>query len=105
MHELSIAENIFIGREPKTKFGTVDYKKMFSETQKLMDRFGFQYDPRQKVKTLSISDIQLVEMMKAVSQNASLVIMDEPTSSITETESKVLFRCIDELKADGVGII
>ena len=103
--ELSIAENIFLGREPRTKMHTVDYKRMFRETQALMDRFGFTYDPRQKVKTLSISDIQLVEMMKAVSRNAALVIMDEPTSSITETESKVLFRCISELKADGISII
>lgn len=105
LDELSIAENIFIGREPKTKIGTVDYKKMNVETQALIDRFGFSYQPNQKVKTLSISDIQLVEMMKAVSRKAALVIMDEPTSSITETESKVLFRCIDDLKLNGVSII
>lgn len=103
--EMTIAENIWLGREPKTKLGSVDYKKMYDETQKIIDSFGFKYKAKQKVGTLSISDMQLVEMMKAVSRDAKLVIMDEPTSSITETESKVLFKCIEDLKSKGVSII
>lgn len=103
--ELTIAENIFLGREPRTRFRTVDYRKMYLETQALLDKFGFSYQPQEKVKNLTISDLQLIEMLKAVSREASVVIMDEPTSSITETESETLFRCIEDLKKSGISVI
>jgi ABC-type sugar transport system ATPase subunit len=103
--EMTIAENIYLGREPKTKTGNVDYKRMYSETQSLMDDFKLPYNPHSKMKTLSISDIQLVEIVKATSRNASLVIMDEPTSSITESETRILFSHVRRLKDQGISII
>lgn len=103
--EMSIAENIFLAREPKTISGSVNFKKMYRDTQELMDKFGLKYNPKSKMKELTISDMQLIEIVKAVSRNASLVIMDEPTSSITETETKMLFEHIRALKSQNVSVI
>lgn len=103
--EMTVAENIFLGREPRTKTGMVDYKRMYEETQLLMNEFGFKYKPKAKMKELSISDTQLIEMVKAISRRASLIIMDEPTSSITESETKILFEHINRLKQQGVSVI
>lgn len=103
--EMTVAENIFLGREPLTKNHMVNGKRMLEETQALMDEFGFKYNPKSKMKELSISDIQLIEIVKAISRGASLVIMDEPTSSITETETIILFKHIRRLKQQGVSII
>lgn len=105
--DMTIAENIFLGREPRhgplNLF--VDFKRMESETQALLDRLGFRYRATQKMYELSIAGLQLIEIAKAVSRNASLVIMDEPTSAISDTEVAMLFRQIEDLKASGVAII
>ncbi len=105
--DMSIAENIFLGREPMhgplNLF--VDFRRMESETQALLDRLGFRYRATQKMHELSIAGLQLIEIAKAVSRNASLVIMDEPTSAISDTEVAMLFRQIADLKANGVAII
>lgn len=103
--EMSVAENIFLAREPRTKTKLLDWKKMYSETQRLMDQFGFHYQPKQKIKELKVSDIQLLEIVKAVSRDASIIIMDEPTSSITETETKLLFDIIKNLKQRQISVI
>lgn len=103
--EMTVAENIFLGREPKLKSGLLDVKKLYGDTQALMDEFHFSYDPRAKLKTLTISDMQLLEIVKAISFGASLIIMDEPTSSITEGETRLLFDNIKKLKAQGISII
>lgn len=103
--EMTIAENVFLGREPKTKTGNINFQKLYADTQSLMDDFNLPYNPHAKMKTLSISDTQLVEIVKAMSRNASLVIMDEPTSSITESETRVLFKHVRRLKDQGISII
>lgn len=103
--DMTIGENIFLGREPRTKFGSVDFKKMYTDTQTLLDDFGLDYNPKWDMRRLTISDTQLVEIVKATSRNASLVIMDEPTSSITETETKVLFEHVRKLKKQNVSVI
>lgn len=103
--EMTIAENIFLGREPKTKLGLVDFKKMVADAQTLFDMFGFPHAPRARMKTLSVANMQMVEIMKAVSREARMIVMDEPTSSITDKEVAVLFDCIRRLKQDGVTII
>ncbi len=103
--ELSIEENLFLGRLPVNKFGKIDWKKVRKETIQFLKDENLPYSPTQKLKTLTVSDIQMLEIIKAVTNNAQIVIMDEPTSSITEREVKQLFDKIEELKAKGVGIV
>jgi inositol transport system ATP-binding protein len=111
--EMSIAENIFLGREPMLGGSSrwsplkwlVDFDRMVADTQALLDRLGLKYDARQKMGELSIAGMQLIEIAKAISRQAALVIMDEPTSAISNTEVEMLFRQIDDLKANGVAVI
>lgn len=102
--EMSVAENIFLGREP-THMGFVDYKKLYKQTQRLLDDLRIPLDPRTKMKYLRVADQQMVEIAKVISQNAHIVIMDEPTSAITDNEVDSLFRMIEDMKARGVGIV
>jgi inositol transport system ATP-binding protein len=104
--DMTIAENIFLGREPTTGRGNfVDFKTLYAETQRFLDQMGLKYDPHMKMRDLSIAGQQLIEITKAISRNASLIIMDEPTSAITDREVEVLFKQIRDLKAKGVAII
>ena len=106
--ERSIAENIFCGRYLTKKYGplqVVDHKAMYDEAARLLKEVHMEYDPKAKLGTLSISQMQSVEIAKAVSMDAKVVIMDEPTSSLTETEVEALFRIINELRDRGVAII
>lgn len=106
--ERSIAENIFCGRYPTKKYGplqVIDHKSMYQQSEKLLKEVHMEYDPKAKLGTLSISQMQSVEIAKAVSMKARVVIMDEPTSSLTDTEVEALFRIIDDLKARGVAVI
>lgn len=91
--EMTIAENIFLGREPMRGY-FVDFRKMEADTQVLLDRLGLKFKASQKMRELSIAGMQLVEISKAISRKASLVIMDEPTSAISDTEVAMLFRQI-----------
>ena len=101
----SVMENMFLGRFPLTKFGTVDSKKMFDETKAVFDKLQIDVDPRSIIGTLSVSKRQMVEIAKAVSYNAKILVLDEPTSSLTEDEVEHLFRIMNQLTAEGVGII
>lgn len=103
--EMSIEENLFLGRLPVNKLGKIDWKKVRKETVKFLEQEKLPYDPEQKLKTLTVSDIQMLEIIKAISNNADIVIMDEPTSAITNREVEVLFEKIAELKSRGVSII
>ncbi|WP_321821595.1 MULTISPECIES: sugar ABC transporter ATP-binding protein [unclassified Burkholderia] len=109
--DMSIAENIFLGREPTySAFGAlsrqmIDFRSMERDTQALLDRLGLDYAPRQKMRELSVAGMQLIEIAKAISRGASVVIMDEPTSAISDTEVGMLFEQIRDLKARGVAII
>lgn len=103
--EMSIEENLFLGRMPVNGFGKIDWKKVRRETLKFLEQEGLPYNPEQKLKTLTVSDIQMLEIIKAISNNAQIVIMDEPTSAITNKEVEVLFDKIADLKVRGVSII
>lgn len=103
--ERTIAQNIFLGREPMKAGGIVDYKKMVEESQKLLDNLGLDLNPNELVKNLSIAQQQMVEVTKALSFNLKLLVMDEPTSSLTKKEIDKLFEIVDRLKAQGIGII
>lgn len=103
--ELTVEENLFLGRLPVNKMKKVDWKKVREEATKFLKEEGLTYAPNQKLKTLTVSDIQMLEIIKAITNNAEVIIMDEPTSSITEKEVALLFDKIAELKAKGVSII
>lgn len=103
---MTVAENIFLGREPlKGKFGWVNDKKMVEDARELFEKLDMKIDPTSKMKDLSIANMQMVEIATAVSYHADLIIMDEPTSAITEKEVEQLFDIIHSLKAKGVSII
>ncbi|MCI6272892.1 MAG: sugar ABC transporter ATP-binding protein [Erysipelotrichaceae bacterium] len=104
----SIAENIFLGKFPLKSYGfikVVDHKKMYEQTEQLLKEVNMNFNPKVKLSSLSVSQMQSVEIAKAVSANAKLVIMDEPTSSLTENEVEGLFEIINKLKSKGVSII
>ncbi|MDR0885826.1 MAG: sugar ABC transporter ATP-binding protein [Clostridiales Family XIII bacterium] len=103
--EMSIEENVFLGRLPTNKFGKVDWRKLRKETIKFLEMEELSYSPSQKMKTLTVSDIQMLEIIKAISNNAEIIVMDEPTSAITQKEVDKLFKKIAELKAQGVSIV
>jgi ribose transport system ATP-binding protein len=102
--DLSVAANIFLGREPR-RWGMLDVAEMNRGAQVVLDRLQARFSPTARVSSLRIGDRQLVEISKALSRNASIVIMDEPTSALTEAESARLYDVIAALKAAGVTII
>lgn len=103
--ELRVYENIFLGREIRGPLGTLQRGKMRQESVKLLERLGVHIDPRRPVRQLRIGERQLVEIAKALSLNARILVMDEPTSALTEAETKRLFSVILGLKAAGVAIV
>jgi ribose transport system ATP-binding protein len=103
--ELTIAENIYLGREPRTRFGLIDYQAMNRAAADLLRQLELDIAPTTAVGRLRIGAQQIVEIAKALSLNARILIMDEPTSAITDHEVAVLFRIIAQLKARGVGMI
>ena len=102
--ELSVADNIFLGRE-RTFAGFVNRRRAETEAGKLLERIGHTLDPRRRVGTLSIADKQMVEIAKALSYNASVLIMDEPTATLTERETNTLLDLVDNLRKAGVTIV
>jgi inositol transport system ATP-binding protein len=103
--ELTVEQNLFLGREPVNRFGKIDWKIVRQQTAALLAQEGLPYAPDTPLKELSISDIQMLEIIKAISLDANILIMDEPTSAISTREVEILFRKIAELKARGAGII
>lgn len=102
--ERTIAANVFLGREIK-KYGLIDYNAMRDETQKILDDLRIPLNANDYIRDLSLGMQQLVEIVKAVSADAKIVVMDEPTSSLSQGETETLFSIIERLKAKGVGII
>src|SRR5512134_1171912 len=103
--DLDVAENIFAGRQPVTSGGRVDWRRLYAEAGKLLDSLGVKLDLREKARTLSIAQQQMVEIARAFSINARILIMDEPTSSLTLNEVADLFRLVRRLRDDGTSII
>jgi len=103
---MTVAQNIFLGKEPLIK-GTriVDRRRMNRMASELIARYGFPLKPTDLIDDISIAQRQLVEILKALSGKASIMIMDEPTSSLTKTEVQLLFRIIATLKAEGISVL
>ena len=106
--ERSIGENIYVGRYPTKKYGPVtviDHNKMYADATKVLKEVHLNFDPHAKLGSLSVSQMQLVEIAKAVSADCKVLILDEPTSSLTAAEVEALFTIVDELRAKGVSIV
>jgi len=103
--DLTVAENIFMGQEPTRRFGWLDKPAMRSEAQHLLDHLGMTLSPTRPMCELSVAQMQTVEIAKALARRAELLIMDEPTSAISEHEVEALFKIIRDLKQRGVAII
>ncbi|MFI2314791.1 sugar ABC transporter ATP-binding protein [Streptomyces sp. CB00072] len=102
---MSVARNIFLGREPKNRFGLIDFARMNRETTELLDGFGVRVDPKRPLHTLGIGTQQMVALARAVSVQAQVVIMDEPTSSLEPREVETLFRVIENLRGQGIAVL
>ncbi|WP_338804123.1 ribose ABC transporter ATP-binding protein RbsA [Xenorhabdus griffiniae] len=103
--QLTIAENIFLGREFVNKLGIINWKKMYEEADNLLRRLNIFYSSHRLVSELSIGEQQMVEIAKVLSFQSKVIIMDEPTDALTDTETESLFHVIRELKAQGCGIV
>jgi ABC-type sugar transport system ATPase subunit len=103
--ELTVAQNIFLCREPRGALGLIDFGRMNEEAAALLDKLGEKIDPRRQVRDLKIAQKQMIEIAKAISFNVELLIMDEPTSALTGKETRILFDLITSLSAQGIAVV
>lgn len=104
VQELSVGENIFLGRQP-TKYGQIDWKSMNEDAQKILDDLGITTSPLASVGDLSVAQQQFVEIAKALSFNTKIIVMDEPTASITDEDTAKLFEIVRRIRAKGTSFI
>ncbi len=104
VNSLTVAENLYINRLPKRR-GRVDWKSINREAQEFLDSLGFNFKATQKIEQLSAAQRQLVEIAKVLALNNSLIVMDEPTSSLTTTETEILFNIIENLRKEGISVV
>ncbi len=102
--ELTVAENIFLGKEP-SRFGVINWAEIYQKSSQLLKDLNLPLNPRTKVGNLGIGQQQLVEIAKALSQKAKILVLDEPTAALTESEVETLFTILKDLKSRGVGMI
>jgi len=102
---LSVAENVYVGRQPRTGLGAIAFGEMRAATQKILDSLNLPLDARRLVETLSVAEQQMVEIAKAISLEAKIIVMDEPTAALTERETATLFGLVRRLKGQGVSVI
>lgn len=103
---LDIAQNIYLGREPKGRLpGTINRRKILADARRVLESIGFDIDPSIIVDKLGVAQQQMVEIAKAISQDARILVMDEPTAALSDRETELLFALIARLKADGVAIV
>lgn len=102
---LSVTENIFIGHEKMTKFHTIDWKQMHKDAKALLEILGSDIDPHSSMGNLTVAEQQIVEIAKAISTNAKIIIMDEPTAALSKRECEELYRITEQLRDEGCSII
>ena len=103
--DMSVAENMYLGRLPKTSYGAVDWKKLYQDAQEVLDRLGLKFDCKMKVRNLSVAESQMTEIAKCLTIGAKVIIMDEPTAALTDEEINILFGIIDDLKKKDISIL
>jgi inositol transport system ATP-binding protein len=102
---MTVMENIYLGREPRTKSGAVDFKKMYRDSKELLLKLGVDLDPQTYIRDLTVAKHQLVEIVKAISLNARIIIMDEPTSALSQKEIDYLHAMVRALRDQGKTIV
>ena len=102
---ISVAQNIFCHREPKNKLGFIQWEKLYKQANSIFEQMGVEIDPRQEAGNISVAQQQLVEIGKALSMNSRVIIMDEPTSSLSDKEVEYLYKIIKNLKKNNVAIV
>ena len=105
VRHMTVMENIYLGREPRTRFGTIDYRKMYKDSMELLKRLGVDLNPHTYLRDLTVAKFQLIEIVKAVSYNAEIIIMDEPTSAQSHMEIRYLLDMVETLRAQGKAIV
>lgn len=105
LFDLTVEENMFLGKEIRNRFGICDKKAMRAEVKKILDRLGVKISPEQKMSELSVGQQQMIEIAKALMVDAKVIIMDEPTAALTQSETEVLFQVINSLRKKGVSIV
>ncbi len=103
--DMSVAENMYLGRLPKTSYGAVDWKKLYQDAQEVLNRLGLKFDCKTKVRNLSVAESQMTEIAKCLTIGAKVIIMDEPTAALTDEEINILFGIIDDLKKKEISIL
>ncbi len=105
LFDLTVEENMFLGKEIHGMFGICDKKAMRKEVKKVLDRLGVKIDPGQAMNELSVGQQQMIEIAKALMVDAKVIIMDEPTAALTQSETIVLFQVVNSLRKKGVSIV
>jgi ribose transport system ATP-binding protein len=105
LNELTVAQNIFLCREPRSGAGLINFNKMRDDAAAILEKLGEKIDPKRKVRDLKIAQKQMVEIAKAISFNVELLVMDEPTSALTGRETKILFDLIANLSGQGIAVV
>lgn len=103
--DLTVAENMFLGRLPKTKLGTIDWNKLYKDAQEVLNKLGLTFSCKTKISQLSVAEAQMTEIAKCLTIGAKVIIMDEPTAALTDDEIKVLFAIIADLKKNNIAIL
>src|SRR5689334_18398470 len=102
VREMTVAENIFLGSEPTNRWGGIDWNRVYTDAQRLLKQYGLHLDPAARVGDLGIGEQQLIEIVKALAKDTKILLLDEPTAALTETEVEVLLKIIRDLRTRGV---
>jgi len=102
VREMTVAENIFLGSEPTNRWGGIDWNKVYTDAHRLLKQYGLHLDPAARVGDLGIGEQQLIEIVKALAKDTKILLLDEPTAALTETEVEVLLKIIRDLRTRGV---
>lgn len=105
LFDLTVEENMFLGKEIRNRFGVCDKKAMREEVKKILDKLGVDINPGQSMSELSVGQQQMIEIAKALMVDAKVIIMDEPTAALTQSETEVLFQVVNSLREKGVSIV
>ena len=105
LFDLTVEENMFLGKEIRKRFGVCDKKAMRAEVEKILNRLGVDIDPGRRMNELSVGQQQMIEIAKALMVDAQVIIMDEPTAALTQSETTVLFQVVNSLREKGVSIV